>query len=168
MLAFSDVLRVAVIACVLAACAPVVDGPAERARSADRADSDRLAATLAALPDAIAARASLHRVVRDPLTGESAQATAYALVVVDGDVDSTRALAGVLVQAAAPDVAKPTVLVVRGATRPVLGSVGPFVVERGSRGPLIATLGGGLIVIAVLAIALARRLRSLDRPSSDL
>jgi len=167
-LAFSGVLRVAVIACVLAACAPIVDGPAERARAADLADSDRLATTLAALPDAIAARASLHRAVRDPLTGATSAASAYALVVVDGDVDATRVLARAFVLAAAPGIANPTVLVVRGARRPELRAVGPFVVERGSRSALIATLAGGLVVIAVLALALARKLRSGDRPSSDL
>ena len=154
-------LRALVIACVLAACAPIVDGPAERARAADLADSDRLSATLAALPDAITARATIHHAFRDPLSGATSPATGFALVVVDADPEPTRTHASVLVKAAAPELTDPTVIVVRGARRPVLASVGPFVVERGSRAALIATLAGGLVVIAVLAIALARRLRGL-------
>jgi len=154
------VLRALAIACVLAACAPIVDGPAERARAADLADSDRLSATLAALPDAIAARATVHRAFRDPLSGQSSPASAFALVVVDADPEPARTHASVLVKAAAPDIADPTVVVVRGARRPALASVGPFVVERGSRSALVATLAAGLVAIAGLAIALARRLRA--------
>ncbi len=148
------------IACVLAACAPVVDGPADRARATDLADSDRLAATLATLPSVISARATLRHAFRDPLNGTTSPASASVLVVVDGDVESTRAQAAALVHATAPDIASPVVLVVPGSPRPVLAQVGPFTVERRSRTPLVATLAVGLAVIAALAIALARKSRS--------
>jgi type III secretory pathway lipoprotein EscJ len=153
------VLRVAAIACVLAACAPVVDGPADRARATDLADSDRLAATLATLPTVISARATVRRAFRDPLNGTTSPASASVLVVVDGDAEATRVQATALVHATAPEIASPVVVVVPGAPRPVLASVGPFVVERRSRTPLVAALAAGLAVIAALAIALARKSR---------
>jgi hypothetical protein len=156
------VLRVAVVACVLAgACAPVVDTPETRSRSADVADGDRLSAQLAALPGAWSAHATLHRAFRDPLTGQSSPAAASALIVVEAAADRAelQRAAGVLVRAAAPDVVAPAVIVVAGAPRPELASVGPFRVARGSRGLLVATLAAGLVAIAGLAIALARVLQ---------
>jgi hypothetical protein len=155
------VLRGVVIACVLAGCAPVVDAPAERARAADAAESDRLSAQLGALPGAWSAHATLHRAFREPLTGATSPAVASALVVVEASADraALQRAAEALVHAAIPDVAAPTVIVASGAPRPELARVGPFRVERGSRAPLLATLAVCLIAIATLALAYARKAR---------
>ena len=156
-------MRGVVIACVLAACAPVVDAPAERARAGDIADSDRLSAQLGTLPGAWSAHATLHRAFREPLTGATSPAVASALVVVEESADraALQRDAEALVHAAIPEVAAPTVIVVTGAPRPELARVGPFRVERGSRVPLLATLAVCLIAIAALALAYARKVRSL-------
>ena len=143
----------------MVACAPVVDGPAERARAADVVDGDRLGAALGALPGALSAHATLHHAFRDPLTGASSPPSAAVLVVVDDRADRAATLdaATALVRATAPDIASPTVLVEVGAARPVLAAVGPFTVERRSRTALVATLAAALALIAALALALARR-----------
>jgi type III secretory pathway lipoprotein EscJ len=148
---------------LIAACAPIVDGPAERARAVDLADSDRLSVQLGALPGAVSAHATLHHAFRDPLAEKSGSpASAAVLVVVDGSADlaETRAAVTALVRATAPDIAQPAVLIEVGAPRPVLASVGPFTVEQHSRSRLIATLVAGLAIIAGLALVIARRARS--------
>lgn len=145
----------------------MVDSPADRARAADLADSDRLSVQLAALPGALSAHATLHHTFRDPLTPvvASSPSSAAVLIVIDGgaDVAATRDAATALVRATAPDIAQPAVLVEVGAPRPVLATVGPFTVEQHSRSRLIATLAAGLAIIAGLALVIARRARS---PSS--
>ena len=150
-----------VFALVIAACAPVVDAPAERARAADAADGERLGAQLAALPGAWSAHATLHRAFRDPLSGVTSPASAAVLVVIDDRADraATQRAAEALVRAAAPEIVAPTVLVEIGAPRPELASVGPFRVAKASRAPLLATLAVGLLAIAGLALALARAQR---------
>lgn len=150
-----------VFAVVIAACAPVVDGPAEQARAADAADGDRLGAQLAALPGAWSAHATLHRAVRDPLSGETSPASAAVLVVIDDHTDrsATQRAAEALVHGAAPEIAAPIVLVEIGAPRPELAGVGPFRVAKASRTPLLATLAVCLLAIAALALALARAQR---------
>jgi hypothetical protein len=157
------VLRGVVFACVLAGCAPVVDAPAERAHASDIAESDRLSAQLGALPGAWSAHATLHRAFREPLTGATSPAVASALVVVEEAADraALQRAAEALVRATMPEVTAPTVIVVTGAPRPELARVGPFRVERGSRVPLLATLAACLLAIAALALAYARKVRSL-------
>ena len=61
-----QISRVA-LAIALAACAPVIDGPAERQRALDREDGARLAAQISALPGVVRAEAVIRRAVRDPL-----------------------------------------------------------------------------------------------------
>jgi type III secretory pathway lipoprotein EscJ len=145
------------------ACAPVVDAPAQAARDVDLADGNRLAAELAALPGAWSAHATLHRAFRDPVTNASSPASASVLVVIDDSVDraATQRAAEALARAAIPEITGAAVVVEVevGSPRPVLAGVGPFRVERGSRTPLIATLAGGLVIIAGLALALARKTR---------
>lgn len=143
-----------IAALVLASCAPRVDGPLERQQITDRADAERLAAQLTALPGALDARVTLRRPVADPLgTQPAAAATAALLVIVDDRADraaiaeAARALAGAI----APEIERPTVLVEVGAVRPELAKVGPFTVEASSRGPLRASLAIALALIAGLA-----------------
>jgi hypothetical protein len=156
----------ALLACAIAACAPTVDAPAERARAADLADSDRLSAQLGALPAAWSAHATIRHAFREPLTAAATPAIATALIVVEESADraAIQRAADALVRAAVPEAAAPTIIVVTGAPRPELANVGPFRVERHSRVPLLATLAVCLIAIAVLAVAYARNVRS-DRLS---
>ncbi len=138
---------------LLVACAPTVETPAERQRAIDRADGDRLAAQLAALPGVVRADVALHRAVRDPLaTTEPSPATSAVVVIVDDRADRTRIDAGAraLAKATAPDI-EPTVVVEVGAVRPHLARVGPFSVEESSKAPLKATLAVALALIAALA-----------------
>ena len=152
------------IACAIAACAPAIDGPIERARAADLADGDRLALELAALPGVRAAHAILHRPARDPLTGDVQPASAAVLLVVDASVDraSVTAAAAALARGVAPMIDHPAI-VVEPIPSPAAGAelvtVSPFEVARGSRGILIAALALGLALIAGLAVALALRYR---------
>jgi len=157
----------ALVLAVVAACAPVVDGPAERQRSADRADADRLAAQLSALPGVVRAEVMLRRAARDPLATTPPAPPAISLVViVDDKADraTTTEAARKLARAAAPEL-EPTLLVEVGAIRPTLAKVGPFTVEATSRGPLRALLGSVLAVIAGLAGWIAYRERRRRRPA---
>jgi hypothetical protein len=152
------------LALVLVACAPTVDGPAELQRSHDRDDADRLALQLRALPGAIAAHATLHRSVRDPLSvALPSPSSAAVLVVVDDRADRTAVTraATELTHATAPEIPAPVILVEVGAIRPSLAKVGPFTVEAASRGPLRAALALALLLVAGLAgwIALRERRR---------
>jgi hypothetical protein len=152
---------VVAIVIALGACAPTVDGPVERQRTIDREDADRLATQLGALPGAVSASVTLHRAVRDPLSGTSSSAAGVVLLIVD-DAANTAELARTatsLFAASAPDVPAPTVQVVVGAHRPALASVGPFRVEDRSAGPLKIALAVALAVIAALAgwIAISAR-----------
>ena len=152
----------ALLALRVAACAPAVDGPAERQRALDRDDADRLAAQLAALPGAVRAEVVLHRGVVDPLApAPSPPGAAAAVVVVDdrADRDAVAAAARRLVHAAAPELADASIAVELGATRPTLARVGPFIVDARSKAALVATLAAALALIAALAGWLAWRTR---------
>lgn len=139
---------------LLAACAPTVDGPADRQRVVDREDADRLAAQLAALPGAISASATVRRSVQDPLAvTASSPNSAAVLIVVDDRADRTAITrtATELTRATAPEIERPVILVEVGAIRPSLAKVGPFTVEASSRGPLRAALAVALVLVAALA-----------------
>lgn len=145
---------------MLAACAPTVDGPAERQRTVDREDADRLAAQLQTLPGAVSASATLRRAVRDPLAVSPPSPSSVAvLVVVDDRADraATTRAATELTRAAAPEIERPVILVEVGAIRPTLAKVGPFTVEAASRGPLRAALVVVLVLVAALAGWIAMR-----------
>jgi hypothetical protein len=161
-------LAVAILAAALGACAPAIDGPAERQRGEDRGDGDRLAAELAALPGVVDARVVLHRPSLDPLAPAGAVAAqpgpgAAILILTDDRADraAIRDHARALTAATAPDVPPPAVaLVVEAAVhRPVVAEVGPFTVEEGSRGRLRATLIALLGTILALAGFIAVRER---------
>ena len=135
------------------ACAPSVDGPVEQQRARDRDDADLLAAQLAQLPGAVRADVTLHRAVADPLAHTGDPAGAAILVVVDDHAD-THALSDAALQlarATAPDIPTPAIVVEVGAVRPELATVGPFVVEAGSRTKLKATLAALLALVLALA-----------------
>ncbi len=158
----------ALVFLALIGCAPAIDGPAERQRTIDREDADRLAAQLGQLPGAVRAEVTLHRAVRDPLTRETSPASAAAIVVVDdkADRDAVVAAARRLVHGAAPDIAEPDVAIEVGAVRPVLAAVGPFTVAARDKPRLVGTLAAVLAVIAALAAWIAWRERQALRGSS--
>lgn len=151
-----------VLALVLVACAPAIDGPVERQRAVDRDDSVRLAAQLAQLPGAVRADVTLHRPTIDPLTQAASPGSAAVLVVIDDQADRravTRS-AIALVRGTAPEISEPAIVVELGAKRPRLASVGPFTVEAGSKGRVVGALAAAFAVIALLAGWLALRERS--------
>lgn len=136
---------------LLVACAPVVDGPVEKQRAADRSDGDRLAVQLSALPGVVRTEVLVRRPARDPLAREAAvgPSTAAIVVIVDDQADraatmeATKRLAGAAVPGALP-----TIVVEVGAVRPVLAKLGPFTVEASSKKPLKLALA---VVFALLA-----------------
>lgn len=143
-----------VVAVVLAACAPTVEGPVERQRAADREDGDRLALQLAQLPGAVSAQVTLHRAARDPLgVAPASPASAAALIIVDDQANRAAITqsATTLVRAAAPEITAPAILVEVGVVRPTLAKVGPFTVEAASKAKLKAVLAIALALIAGLA-----------------
>ncbi|MFN0251369.1 MAG: hypothetical protein ACKV2T_31125 [Kofleriaceae bacterium] len=159
------VAQAATLACVLAACAPTVDGPVERQRTADREDSLALGVQLATLPGTVSATATIHRAVRDPLgVSPASTASVAVLVVVDDATDraATTTAATTLVKAAVPEVSAPAVVVLVGAHRAELARVGPFVVDKDSAGALKAALAVALVTILALAgwIAIRERRRA--------
>ena len=145
---------------VVIACAPTVDGPLEQQRARDATDAAALGAQLAALPGAVRADVTLHRPVHDPL-GASQPAAAAVLVVIDDHADraaidrSTRAL----LHGTVPEITDPQVAIEVGAVRPQLAKVGPFTVEAGSKGKLVALLAVALGLVAALAGWIAWRER---------
>lgn len=147
-------------AVVLVGCAPSVDGPVERQRALDRADSAQLAAQLQALPGVQRSEVVLHRAARDPLALHDAVAGGSIVVVVDDRTDraAMRETAGALARALAPEL-EPTIVVAAGAPRVELAKVGPFEVASGSRAAVRATLLAALAVIAALAVWIARSYR---------
>jgi hypothetical protein len=154
-----------VVAIVLAACAPAVDGPAERQRAGDRADAIRLSAQLDALPGVVRSEIVVRRPVADPLTTAAAAAPTASLVIIIDDRADKAAIgktARALFHAIEPGL-EPTIVVEVGAVRPTLAKVGPFTVEARSKGPLRAVLAGALGIIAVLAGWLAFRYRRGSR-----
>jgi hypothetical protein len=143
------------IAVAAAACAPAVDGPADRQRALDREDGARLTALLGALPGVVRAEAAIHRAIRDPLApGPAASADDAAAIAIATDERADRAAialaARTLTRAIAPGAA-PAIVVEIGAIRPRLAEVGPFTVEAGSQAPLRAALAAALALIAALA-----------------
>jgi hypothetical protein len=154
-----------VVAIVLAACAPTVDGPVERQRAGDRADALRLSAQLDALPGVVRSEIVLRRPAADPLAIQpAATSTASLVIIIDDRADKTAIAntARALFAAIAPGL-EPTIVVEVGAVRPTLAKVGPFTVEARSKGPLRAVLAGALGIIAVLAAWLAWRYRRGSR-----
>lgn len=139
----------------------MVDTPTERARASDRDDAARLALQLRSLPGAVAAEVMLRRRVRDPLTNTEPTPYASAAIVVDSPAYRGAAVAATtrLLRAAAPEVVRPEVLVAVAAPRAAMASVGPFEVAPATRPRLMATLIGGLLVIAALAAYIAWRAR---------
>jgi type III secretory pathway lipoprotein EscJ len=144
-----------------AACAPTIEGPVERQRTADRADADRLATQLAALPGAVRAEVTLHRPATDPLTDVTTPPSAAVVVVVDDKADrrAVQRSAIALVRGTAPEIREPEIVVELGATRPVLASVGPFTVEAASKPRLVGLLAGAFALVAALAAWIAWRER---------
>lgn len=180
-----QISRVA-LAIALAACAPVIDGPAERQRALDREDGARLAAQISALPGVVRVEAVIRRAVRDPLAPRAAApaapapaahapaahapaAAASIAIAVDDRADRAAITdaARTLARALAPEAA-PAIVVEVAAIRPRLAQVGPFTVEAASRGPLKAALAAALALIAALAgwIGWIRLWRSRPRRSS--
>jgi hypothetical protein len=156
------------LALALAACAPVVDGPAERQRALDREDSARLAAQLSARTTPGSAEAVVRRPVRDPLApGPAAPAAASIAIAVDDRADraAISAAAQTLARALAPQTA-PAIVVQAGEPRPTLARVGPFTVEAGSQAPLKLALAAALAVIAALAAWVVRATLRYRRGSS--
>ena len=156
-------MRLALLIVALVGCAPPLDGPVERQRSLDRADSDRLAAQLARLPGAVHAEVTLHRPLTDPLSHVAIPGSAAIVVVVDDHADRaavTRS-AVALVRGTAPEIREPSIVVELGATRPQLAHVGPFTVEAGDRSRLVATL----VIVLSLVIALAGFIAWRERSS---
>lgn len=150
---------------VVVACAPVVDGPAARARGADRADEQRLAAQLLALPGAVRSEVMIRRPIRDPLdVAPPADAALSIVLVVDDHADRATTLIAAerLAAAAAPGI-DPAIIVEVGAVRPQLASLGPFTVEASSRRPLKVALALVFGLVALLAGAIAWRTRPGSR-----
>jgi type III secretory pathway lipoprotein EscJ len=154
-------MRALALMVAIAACAPRLDGPVEAQRTVDRDDADQLAAALAELPGAVRAHVTLHRPVRDPLTGATTSPAASALIVIDDRADPAAVVAAArrLVHAAVPEIAEPAIAVEIGASRPELARVGPFTVAAGDRPALVATLAVLLAAVAGLAGWLAWRYR---------
>lgn len=156
-----DLVRIALVALLVVACAPTIDGPVERQQQADRIDSARLASQLGQLPGAVRAEVTLHRPTIDRLTQTATPGSAAILVVIDDRADrraitrSTIALA----RGTAPEISEPAIVVEIGATRPTLASVGPFTVEARSKRLVVATLAIACALIAVLAGWIAWRER---------
>ncbi|MEO8549072.1 MAG: hypothetical protein ABI678_03845 [Kofleriaceae bacterium] len=64
----------------LAACAPAVPTPAERAAASDRSVAVALERQLIAIPGVTTAHAAIHSAFRDPLTGAATPAAASVLL----------------------------------------------------------------------------------------
>jgi hypothetical protein len=157
-------IALAICSLAWAGCAPVVDGPLERQRAADRDDGARLAALLARLPGAVTAEVVLQRAMRDPLA-TTPPTTAALSAVITIDDPAQRAAVGAaaerLARAALPGVAPAIEIHAAAVTRrdgrraDALARVGPFTVEASSRAPLKAVLAACCLAIAALAGALA-------------
>lgn len=71
----------------LAACAPDVPSPAERAAATDRIAATALERQLLAVPGVTSAHAALHTAFRDPLTNATSPAAASILITVAPGAD---------------------------------------------------------------------------------
>jgi type III secretory pathway lipoprotein EscJ len=150
-------MRAAIVAALLTACAPVVDGPVEKQAAVDHADEMRLTTQLVALPGVAHAEVVLRRPARDPLsTATPAPIAASIVLVVDDKADRAKleTSARALTRTFAPEV-DPTIVVEVGVHRADLAQVGPFTVEASSKPGLKATLAIALTLIAVLAAYIA-------------
>lgn len=142
-------------------CAPAVDGPMERQRTADVQDGLALQQQIQALPGVTKIEVVLRRPAADPLATSKAGAPSLSIVTIVDDPAikaRTEQQATRLAQAAAPDVPA-TIVVEVGDPRPVMAKVGPFSVEAKSQGPLKAVLGAAFVAIALLAAYVAYRQR---------
>jgi hypothetical protein len=154
-------MRILVLAVVIAACAPTIDGPIDQQRARDGADAAALAAQLGRLPGTVRADVTLHRPVRDPL-GASQPGSAAVVIVVDDRADTVviDRNARALLHGTAPEITDPQIAIDVGATRPELASVGPITVEASSKPRLVGALALLLAVVAGLAGWIAWRERS--------
>ncbi|MBX3157245.1 MAG: hypothetical protein KF773_14815 [Deltaproteobacteria bacterium] len=163
-------MRISVIAAAaLIACAPAVDGPAERQRARDVEDGARLRAQVAALPGVDRVEVILARPARDPLAPPHLAAPRHVVSVVAivddrADRDAVASSTAKLARSLAP-AAEPTIVVEVGAIRPELARVGPFEVAASSRralqGTLVALLA--LVVGAAGLVVFRRRQRRGNR-----
>lgn len=151
---------------LLVACAPAVDGPAEKQRVVDRGEGDRLAVQLAALPGVVRTDVIVRRPARDPLSRDAAvaPATASIVVIVDEQTDKAATADAVkrLAGAAVPGI-EPAIVVEVGATRPVMAKLGPFTVEASSKRPLKIAMAIVLALLAAISGAVAWRTRPIRR-----
>jgi hypothetical protein len=154
-------MRGVIAVAFLVACAPTVDGPAERARVADREDGARLTQALHDLPGVVAIHPELHHAIRDPFTNSETRANALVLVLVDDQADKTsiRNTTARLVHAAMPEVTSPEILIEVGEHRMTMARVGPFTVDARTKARLVGVLVTALATIAALAGYLAWRTR---------
>jgi type III secretory pathway lipoprotein EscJ len=166
------VLRGALLAVGIAACAPELATPADRQRATDRDDADRIAAAVAGIPGVVAAHAAVQHDVADPLAARPrplAPPRAAVAVVVAADVDEAALVATARALAGASGVAPARVEVaVARAPAPATGAyaqVGPFTVAARSAAALRATLVALLVAIAAAAgvVAVGQRRRG-NRP----
>lgn len=146
------------LALAAAACDPrdvLPPDPATATRRADDAAALRVRAHLRALPVIHGAAVAVARPAVDPLarTVRTAPPQVAVTLVADADADadvvtgwSRRAVA---LELGADAHAAVTVLPV--TTHPRLARLGPFTVAAEARGPLLALVVGGLVVIAGLA-----------------
>ncbi len=152
---------------LLAACAPAIDTPVERGRTADREDAITLAQQLQHLPGVVHADVVLRRPVTDPLATSPAPPPTGAIVLgVDDRADHATLDrdARALLHATAPSITDATVTITTTAVRPTLAKVGPFTVESSSKPLLVTTLALLLLAVAALAGVLAYR----SRPRSSV
>jgi type III secretory pathway lipoprotein EscJ len=153
---------------LLVACAPVVDGPADKQRAIDRGEGEAIARQLAALPGVVRSEVIVNRPVRDPLSvAPAAKPSSSVVLIVDDRADraATTDAAKRLVTAAVG--VEPTIVVEVGAVRPVMDSIGPFTVEAGSKKPLKLVLAAVLAVLAACAGGIAWRSRPIKRADLD-
>jgi hypothetical protein len=159
------------IALAVAACAPDVPTPADEQRAIDRADADRLAAAVTALPGTVTARAELHRFIADPFAPHAPRPPADATIVIvtTADADATAATATAKALAATAGVPAPRITVARlppsSPAMTALARIGPFDVASTSATALRLTLVGLLAIIAAVAASvIARYLRRGNKP----
>jgi hypothetical protein len=154
-------MRLALVLIAWVACAPQIEGPVERQRALDRADSSRLATQLAQLPGAVRAEVALHRAVVDPLTDTADAASAAILIVIDdrADAGAIRRAAAAIVRGTAPEISEAAIVIELGAVRPRLASVGPFTVEARSKPSIVAAFAIALAFVVALAGIIAWRER---------
>jgi hypothetical protein len=153
------------------ACTPTLDTPEDAAHHRDLRDADRVAQQLLRVPMIERASVTLTRGAADPLRAIGPPpASASAVVQIDARADASSIAADVraVVTAVAPEIAADRVTVIARprAPLPQLVHLGPFVVARSSRAPLLAAVLGLLVLCAGLGVALALRERAHRAPRS--